>query len=215
MSGSWPWVPLIVLGAYHGLNPGMGWLFAVARGLQERSRAAVAWSLVPIALGHAVAIAIAVAVVQFVQTVLPIRAVKIVVAFSLFAMAAYRLFRSRHPQGGGMRVGFRDLSLWSFMMACSHGAGLMLMPILLAHPGQAAVHDMAMPLPPLPSSPWFAIGAVVVHTASLLGVAGAVAMVVYETYDEFGLSFLRHAWFNFDLLWAIALFAAGVVALFT
>lgn len=215
MSGSWPWVPLTVLGAYHGLNPGMGWLFAVARGLQERSRAAVAWSLVPIALGHAVAIAIAVALAQFVQTVLPIRAVRMAVAFLLFAMGAYRLFRSRHPQGGGMRVGFWDLSLWSFMMACSHGAGLMLMPILLAHPGRAPAHDMAMPLPASPSSPWFAIGAVVVHTASLLGVAGAVAMVVYETYDEFGLRFLRHAWFNFDILWAIALFAAGVAALFT
>jgi len=214
MSGSWPWVPLIMLGAYHGLNPGMGWLFAVSRGLQERSRAVVAWSLVPITLGHAVAIALAVAVLQFVQTMLPIHALKVGVAVLLFAMGAYRLFRSRHPQGGGMRAGFWDLSLWSFLMASSHGAGLMLIPILLAHPGQVIAHEMAMPLPASLSSPSFAIRAVAVHTASLLGVAGAIAMVVYETYDKFGLSFLRHAWFNFDLLWAIALFVAGVTALF-
>ena len=58
MSGWRPWEVLgvlVLLGAYHGVNPGMGWLFALSLGLQQRSRKAVLWALVPIALGHAIA----------------------------------------------------------------------------------------------------------------------------------------------------------------
>ena len=34
----WPWAALLLLGAVHGINPGMGWLFAVALGMQRRDR---------------------------------------------------------------------------------------------------------------------------------------------------------------------------------
>jgi hypothetical protein len=217
MSRSWPWVPLILLGAYHGLNPGMGWLFALARGLQEKKRAALVQSLLPIALGHAIAIALALLILQIAQTVFPLRAVKIAVATILFGVGLYRIIRARHPRGAGMRAGWWELSFWSFLMASSHGAGLMLIPVLLAHPGHPMSHHMAVPIAPdtlsvHPSS--FLVMAVLVHTASLLVVAGALAILFYQAYDRYGLSMLQKAWFNFDLLWALALFVAAAAALF-
>ena len=64
MKEVWPWLVLAGLGAFHGLNPAMGWLFAVALGLNRESRGAVLMALPPIALGHALAIAVvAVAIV--------------------------------------------------------------------------------------------------------------------------------------------------------
>ena len=213
MSRSWPWIPLILLGAYHGLNPGMGWLFALARGLQERTRAAVLWSLAPIALGHAVAIALAIGLLRVIQGFIPFHLLKYIVAGLLFLLGMFRLFRSRHPKGGGMRAGWWDLSWWSFLMASSHGAGLMVIPVLLARPGAAHVHDMAASDAAIYFSFSFLMAAVVVHTVSLLLVAGALALVFYQTYETLGLSLLQRAWFNFDLLWAIALFGAAVAAL--
>src|SRR5262245_59963342 len=124
------WPALMLLGAYHGINPGMGWLFAVALGLQERRRWAVAWSLVPITLGHALAIAAAVAAAGILGVVVSLANLKLVVAAMLIGFGACRFARHRHPRGGGMRVGFRDLTLWSFLMGSAHGAGLMVLPIL-------------------------------------------------------------------------------------
>jgi hypothetical protein len=213
MTGSWPWIPLILLGAYHGLNPGMGWLFALARGLQERSRAAVLWSLAPIALGHAIAIALAILLLRVIQGFVPFHLLKYFVAGLLFLIGAFRLFRSRHPKGGGMRAGWWDLSWWSFLMATSHGAGLMVIPVLLARPKAAHMHDMATPDAAIYFGFSFLLAAVVVHTVSLLSVAGTLALVFYQTYERLGLSLLRKAWFNFDLMWAIALFGAAVAAL--
>ena len=212
MSRAWPWVPLILLGAYHGLNPGMGWLFALARGLQEKTRAAVLSSLVPIALGHAVAIAVAVLILRLVQGIVPFSYLRLLIAGLLFALAIRRLLRARHPKGGGIRVGWWGLGWWSFLMASSHGAGLMVIPVLLAHTG----HDMAqvaMPAQPGLLRTSFLVAAIFVHTASLLAVAGILALLFYETYETSGLTLLRRAWFNFDLLWGCALLVAGVAAL--
>lgn len=71
MKALWPWIVLVCLGAFHGINPGMGWLFAVALGLQEKSQRAVRRALLPIALGHAAAIGAVVLVVGLLQAVLP------------------------------------------------------------------------------------------------------------------------------------------------
>jgi hypothetical protein len=216
MSGSWPWVPLILLGAYHGLNPGMGWLFALARGLQEKNRSAVYRSLLPIALGHAAAIAVALFLLLLVQSILPARPLKICVAAILFGLGLYRIIRARHPRGAGMRAGWWELAFWSFLMASSHGAGLMLIPVLLSHPGHATAHHMTDPTAAesvLSGGSSFLFLAVVVHTASLLLVAGLIALIFYQMYDRYGLTLLQRAWFNFDLLWAIALFIAGGAAL--
>jgi hypothetical protein len=210
MSGAWRWVTLGLLGAYHGLNPGMGWLFALSLGLQEKTRRAVLSALLPIALGHAAAISLTILAVRMVQEAISPLGLRVVVAAALFAMGLYRLVRARHPQGGGMRVGFRDLFIWSFLMATAHGAGLMLAPILLAHSNHS-MHDASSGVGSLSTG---VLGlAVIVHTMGLLLTSGAVALVVYQSYEKSGLRLLQRAWFNFDLLWAVALFVAGIAAL--
>jgi len=199
----------------------MGWLFALSLGLQQRSRSAVLGALVPIGLGHAMAIALTLAVVALVQLKIPFAMLKFLVAAILFALGLYRVFRSRHPRGAGMRVGFRDLAVWSFLMASAHGAGLMLAPVLLARPIQGMHHSMNSAVA---SNSGMASGlagiapsllalAVLVHTLGLILVAGAVAILFYQFYERWGLGLLRHTWFNFDLLWAFALILAGAVAL--
>jgi hypothetical protein len=216
MTHNWPWVALALLGAYHGLNPAMGWLFALTLGLQEKRRSAVVGALLPIALGHAAAITAAILALRFVQHFLPLNILKWGVALFLFTLGVYRLFRASHPRGAGMRVGGWDLFAWSFLMASAHGAGLMLLPVLMAQPMSGMKHSMAGGTSEIPSSLGAsAIGfAVLIHTASMLAVAGILAIAFFETYDKVGLRLLRHTWLNFDLLWAIALLVAGCVVLF-
>jgi hypothetical protein len=220
MSQNWGWLALALLGAYHGLNPAMGWLFALALGLQEKRRSAVIGALLPIALGHAAAITVAILLLRFVQQYLPLNILKWCVAAILFALGVYRLFRASHPRGAGMRVGGRDLFVWSFLMASAHGAGLMLLPVLMAQPMSGMTHSMAGVMPRMPSSlgsslTGSTIGlAVLIHTASMLAVAGILALAFFESYEKVGLRLLRHTWLNFDLLWAIALLVAGCAVLF-
>jgi hypothetical protein len=216
MSHAWPWVVLALLGAYHGLNPAMGWLFALSLGLQEKRRSAVVRALVPIALGHAVAIAVAIVILVLLQHLIPLHVLKWPIAAIIFALGIYRLFRARHPRGAGMRVGPRDLAVWSFLMASAHGAGLMLIPVLLAQPMAGMHHAMAGAMigTTLPLSMNVILLSICVHTAAMLIVAGALALVFFEMYDKAGLKILRQAWFNFDLIWAIALLIAAIAVLF-
>ena len=209
----WPWVALLLLGAFHGLNPGMGWLFAVALGLQEKRRPAVLRAVLPIAVGHALSIGVVVLVVGVMQVMLPESLLQRLCAGGLIAFGLDRLFRARHPRWVGMRVGFRDLTLWSLVMASAHGAGLMLVPILLQWPtGHSSHAPLLHELSPevIARSPALMLLAVGVHTAGMLFVTAAVAVLVYE---KFGLAVLRRAWLNVDVLWAIALCMAGVLAL--
>jgi hypothetical protein len=220
MSGLGPWLTLFALGAFHGINPGMGWLFAVALGLQEKSRRAVLAALPPIALGHACSIALVAGIFWLVRESLPERAVRYGAAAILFGFGLYRLLRSRHPSWVGMRVNFRDLTLWSFLMASAHGAGLMLVPILfgwsrdsapmghMSHAGHAGhlLTQQGM----AGGSPLRWLAAVGVHSAGHLLVATVIALLVYE---KLGLALLQRAWFNLDLLWVIALMLSGVLIL--
>lgn len=213
MKELWPWLVLVGLGAFHGINPGMGWLFAVALGLQEKSQRAVRRALLPIALGHAASIGAVVLVVGLLQAVLPEQVVRYLCAAMLGVFGLWRLVRARHPRWVGMRVGFRDLMLWSFLMASAHGAGLMLVPLLLQWPAPDASHARLMAAlwpQAAATSPVLVLAAVSVHTLSLFLVTSAVALLVYE---KLGVAFLRHAWFNLDVLWAAALFIAGAMAL--
>ena len=213
MKALWPWLVLVGLGAFHGINPGMGWLFAVALGLQEKSQQAVRRALLPIALGHAASIGVVVLVVGLLQAVLPEYVVRYLCAAVLGVFGLWRLVRARHPRWVGMRVGFRDLTLWSFLMASAHGAGLMLVPLLLQWPAEDASHYRLMAAlwpPSAMTSPARVLAAVGVHTLSLFLVTSAVALLVYE---KLGVAFLRSAWLNLDVLWAAALFIAGVMAL--
>lgn len=221
MSGLWPWLAVFALGLFHGVNPAMGWLFAVALGLQEHKRAAVLRALLPIALGHALSIGIIIAAVLVARVSLPYSALKYSAAATLFAFGLYRLFRSRHPNWVGMRVGFGDLTLWSFIMASAHGAGLMLIPLFLKSTNASLVPATS----PIGShmhsthgfgfgnvsSPSLLTGSIAVHTFGYLLATGLVAMLVYE---KLGVGLLRHAWFNIDLFWMLALMIAGLVILF-
>jgi len=211
LSSSAVWL-MLLLGAYHGLNPGMGWLFAVALGLQEGKGSAVAKSLVPIALGHAVAIGIVVLAAVFLGMALPLLVIRYSVAVLLVGLGIYGLVRHRHPRWVRMQVGFRDLTVWSFLMASAHGAGLMVLPVLLgsstveAADRMAGHHHMAAV-----TSPLAGILATAVHTAAYLSVTGLIAWVVYR---KFGLALLHKTWFNFDLVWGGALVATGLCTLF-
>jgi hypothetical protein len=219
VSGLWPWLTLFGLGVFHGINPAMGWLFAVALGLQEQKRAAVLRALPPIALGHALSIGMIIAAVLVARISLPHRALKIAAAAILFAFGLYRLFRSRHPNWVGMRVGFGDLTLWSFIMASAHGAGLMLIPLFLVAP--AAPHEHHTGLHKVIeqnyasgfanfNTPSLLTASVVVHTLGYLLMTAAVAILVYE---KLGLGLLRRAWFNVDLVWMLALMMTGAFIL--
>jgi len=214
LSESWPWLALALLGAYHGLNPAMGWLFAVALGLQEQRRGAVLQALPPIALGHAVAILLAVLVVGVAQLVVPLDVLRYVCAGVLILFGLYKLARRKHPRWVGMRVGFRDLTAWSFLMATAHGAGLMLVPVLLrlSEPVQGThAHGAHTVAGPGGSATVLAdLTAVGLHTLAMFTVMGAIAIFVYE---KLGVMILKRTWFNLDLLWAGALVAAGVITL--
>ena len=195
---------LALLGAFHGLNPAMGWLFAVSKGLQEGRVAGVIRALPPIALGHALSIGAIIALVAGAQLVIPVVALKIAGAVVLLAAGLWRLRgRRTHPRWVGMRVGFRDLTLWSFLMSSAHGAGLMLVPVLLHTPAPAGGHDHTATL----ASPAIVLS---VHTAAVFIAMAAVALAVYRV---FGLAFLRRGWLNIDLLWAAALVVAAVLTL--
>ena len=210
------WLTLAGLGAFHGLNPGMGWLFAVALGLQRRSRLAVLRALPPIALGHALSIGLFAAVVLLARAALPQPALRWGTAMALGGFAVFRLWRKKHLTWVGMQVGFRDLTLWSFLMATAHGAGLMLAPVLL---GSSIICGVAGGVGwagwvnggIAADSVLSGVAAVAVHTAAHLGVTALLAFLVYEVI---GLRVLRQAWFNIDRVWGVSLLVmAGLVAL--
>lgn len=211
MTGASTWAVLAGLGVFHGLNPAMGWLFAVALGLQRQRRGAVLWSLLPIALGHALSIALVVATLAALRVLVNVRILQGAAALCLFAFGFYRL-AARHTARGGMQVGFADLTLWSFLMATGHGAGLMLIPVLLEMPAGVghAGHPHMAAMTTLGTSVGAALAAVGVHTLAMLVVMGLVAILVY---DWAGLALLRRGWINFDLLWALALIGAGTILL--
>jgi len=196
---------MIGFGAYHGLNPGMGWLFALALGLQQRSERAIWQSLVPISIGHAASIALVAGVVLAAGHLVSAAGLRILTAAVLLAFGVVKLFTYyRHPRWVGMRVGMRDLFVWSFLMAAAHGAGLMVAPALVA----AAATGQ-------PDANWGAgsglLLAVGLHTLSMLAVMALIAGIVYR---RLGLKILRQGWINFDLIWAVALLAVGATALY-
>jgi hypothetical protein len=212
------WLWLLLLGALHGVNPGMGWLFAVALGLQERSGRAVWRALLPLAIGHALAIAAAILIALAVGLVIPSGYLKWIVAAALLTLAVRRLVRHRHPRWGGMQVGMRDLAIWSLLMASAHGAGLMVLPVLLSHePARLeTVHaqDHSSHAAHMESAASESAGkvsglaAALVHTAGYLFVTGLMAVVVFYWA---GLKLLRTAWINLDLIWAGALIVTALL----
>ena len=206
------WQAMMLLGAYHGLNPGMGWLFAVALGMQTGDARGVWRALPPIALGHALAVGAVLAAAWLAQALIPLTTLKVVVACCLMTLGSFRLWRHRHPRFGGMRVGFRDLTFWSFLMASAHGAGLMLLPFVMTLPVGvlASGHEHAAHVVVGTTVPF--MSAVGVHTFAYFVTTALAAQVVYRWL---GLKLLRIAWFNLDWAWAGALVITGLVVLLT
>jgi hypothetical protein len=211
------WQVMVFLGAYHGINPGMGWLFAVALGLQQGSARGVWRALPPIAAGHALSVGVVLVTVGVAQVVVPPDALNVFVAALLLAMGLYRLWRHRHPRFGGMQVGFRDLTAWSFLMASAHGAGLMVLPFVMQRPAPLS----AAAAPPLgehahhiasasTNAAAVDVMALAIHTLAYLVVMTLAAWVVYR---KLGLRLLRTAWFDMDRVWAAALVVTGLFVL--
>ena len=219
-----PVLTMMAFGAYHGLNPGMGWLFALSVGLQRQSDRAIWSSLFPIAVGHAASLAL-VAVLVFVSAhYVSTPMLQITTALILIGFGIYKVFNYyRHPRWVGMQVGMRDLTWWSFLMATAHGAGLMIAPLVLtlalpcvetgaSSMAMAGDHvHMAMASPDVAMGANLGIGlGILMHTLAMLAV---MALVAWFVYKRFGLRILRSHWINFDLIWAAALLIAGAVAL--
>jgi hypothetical protein len=198
----------------------MGWLFAVARGLQERRLRGVLTALGPIAAGHALAIGLVAVAVGLLGLVVPQALLLALGGAALLGFAGWIVLRRfRHPRWVGLRASPRQLVLWSFLMATAHGAGLMLIPALVALGGAGGPsalaaapvdHPMGHAMPATDHALLPALAAVGVHTAGMLLVAAAIAVVVYQ---KVGVELLRRAWINLDFIWVGALAAAGVVAL--
>ena len=237
-----PWFGLAGLGAVHGMNPGMGWLFAVALGLQEQKGSAVWKALPPLALGHGLAIGVVVAMAVALEMVIPLESMRWAVGGVLLTLGLYRLVRHGHPRYGGMQVGPRELTIWSFLMATAHGAGLMVLPIVLgmreggipSAVGQAphAAHQMHTQLggQPLAAAD---TSSHVSHMEALFSGAGGgqwdavqatlihtsgylliTGLVAVLVYRKLGLRLLRTAWINLDLIWAGALILTAIATPF-
>jgi hypothetical protein len=204
MSSLTPWLALAGLGAFHGLNPAMGWLFAVALGLHRKSRRVVFLSLIPIALGHALSIAVVVAIVVTLGFVVDQHLLNRFAGAMLLGFALYFAFWGhRHRVRIGMQTGMVGLGVWSFLMATGHGAGLMLVPVVIPLCLSSSPMQELSAMRSLPIS----LAAVAVHTGAMLAVTAAVAGLVYEW---FGLAFLRRGWINLDWIWVAALVATGL-----
>ncbi len=213
---------MMAFGAYHGLNPGMGWLFALSLGLQSQNEKAIWKSLLPIATGHALSLLLVTVTVVAGAQFLPAFFLEIVTALVLISFGIYKIFNYyRHPRWVGMQVGMRDLTWWSFLMATAHGAGLMIAPLVLSMTmsstemhmdhmmmtGDHMAHQASMGAG---LNPEVTLG-ILVHTFAMLAV---MALVAWFVYKKLGLRILRSHWINFDLIWAAALLIVGAIALF-
>jgi hypothetical protein len=209
------WLTLVGLGVYHGVNPAMGWLFAVSRGMQERSRRAVVRSLVPIAIGHELSIGLVAMLVVGLSVVADSSTLRIVAAASLLAFGIFRFVKPHaHFRWTSMRVSDRELTLWSFLMSTAHGAGLMIAPVLIGLEGSidrsgARAHDQA-DLSLLNASLGVGAVGIALHVIAMLAVMGVISVLVY---DRLGLKVLRTAWINTDQLWAGAFVLAAFITL--
>jgi hypothetical protein len=204
MTDAWSSLVFAGLGAFHGLNPAMGWLFAVALGLHRQSRSVVWASLLPIAAGHALSIAAVAGLLAATGYLLPPELVRVAAGVSLLAWAAYHWrFGHRHRVRFGMQVGLLGLAAWSFLMATAHGAGLMLWPAFMPLCVSTSPADWSGSLGAM-------LAGIGIHTAAMLATTATIAVAVYEW---FGLQLLRQAWLNLDLIWTVALVATGVLLL--
>jgi len=211
----WALLLLAGLGAYHGVNPAMGWLFAVALGMQERDRRAVLRALIPIAIGHELALVTVVVLVLGLGLLADSSALHLGAGIALVLFGIFRFAKPRaHPRWTRVRVNRRELTWWSFLMSSAHGAGLMVAPVLI---GAGAVDSAAARDHGLDEARdgvdvlTSAVG-LLLHVGAMIAVMGVIAVLIY---DHYGLGVLRKAWINLDWMWAGAFVGAGVLTMFT
>jgi hypothetical protein len=205
MNLTWEWFAIAALGVFHGINPAMGWLFAVALGLHRRSRRAVLLAIPPMALGHALSIGLVAGLVLATGFIFDSHLIRVASGALLIAWAVYHLRHGhRHRVRIGMTTGFGGLAVWSFLMATAHGAGLMLVPALI---------PLCATMPGRSSGPLLiSLAALGLHTLTTLLVSGAIAVLVY---DWLGVGVLRRGWINFDALWTFGLAGTGLLLIAT
>ena len=203
------WAMLMALGAFHGINPGMGWLFAVALGMQEHRRGAVLRALVPLGAGHALAVAAAVSAALAIGFATPPGWLRWPIAGVLVSLGVVRLFRHSHPRWGGMRVSMSGLTMWSFLMATAHGAGLMVVPVFMGM-SESAAGEHAHHMHAEGAGTAAALAATGLHAVGYLVVTACIALLVFE---KLGVGILRRAWINLDVIWSAALIATGMLTL--
>ena len=201
---------ICALGAYHGANPAMGWLFAVSLGMQDGSRRSVARALPAIAAGHELSVVAVAAIVSGLGLLASPALLQVVAAAALIGFGAFRFLRPRwHPRWTRMRVRGRELVVWSFLMSTAHGAGLMVAPLLIAGASSGGGHDLpAGSQLDLPETALL----VTLHATVMICVIAAVALGVYS---RFSTTLLRRIWPNLDGVWATAFVVSGTFALLT
>jgi len=201
---------ICALGAYHGANPAMGWLFAVSLGMQDQSRRSVTRALPAIAVGHELSVVVVAVVVSGLGLLASPALLQVVAAAALIGFGVFRFLRPRwHPRWTRMRVRGRELVAWSFLMSTAHGAGLMVAPLLIAGASSGGGHDLlAGTHLDLQETALL----VTLHAAVMIGVTAAVALGVYT---RFSTTLLRRIWPNLDGVWATAFVVSGTFALLT
>jgi hypothetical protein len=147
---------------------------------------------------------------QAIEFAIPLAWLRWPVAAVLVSLGVRRLFRHRHPRWAGMRVSMGGLTVWSFLMATAHGAGLMVVPVVMrmsmSAAGEHAHHIHAAGTGT--GAAFFATG---LHAAGYLAMTAFVAVLVFE---KLGVGILHRAWINLDLIWSAALVATGTLTLF-
>ena len=211
------WWAVILSGAYHGLNPGMGWPLAVSAALMERKAAAMPKALLLLTTGHLLAmIAILLPFSLMIWLVEREYEIRLIASFIVIGMGIYLLINSKHPRYLA-RIHPAKLGLWSFLSAIAHGAALMLVPIYLgicqiAEDNGSTENAGHLAAQNLMSNDLFtALGVSLVHTVSM-GIAGALLAIL--VYFWLGLKFISQAWFNMDKIWACSLILVGAFGLY-
>jgi hypothetical protein len=183
-----------LLGAFHGVNPAMGWLFAVFLAIHRSQKRVLFYAIIPIATGQVLGDGFVIAAQTYARFHLPAGAVRLTIASIIIIYGIYRLFRYyRHFKwSGGLNVGYGQLVLWSFLASSTHGSGLLFAPFIL---DASSIYDL-IPL-------W------IIHEFAMLASMTAIALLVYH----FGIANFKKYIVNFELVWAILLIAVGTLLL--
>lgn len=181
-----------LLGAFHGINPAMGWLFAVFLAIHRSQKRVLFYAIIPIATGQILGDGLVIAAQTFARFHLPAGTVHLSIAAFIVIYGIYRLFRYyRHFKwAGGLNVGYGQLILWSFLASSTHGSGLLFAPFILEA-------SSIMDLVPL----W------IVHEMAMLTSMTVISLSVYHL----GIAKFKKYLVNFELVWAILLIAVGVL----